>query len=180
MASAIVEITTLLVATASAAAACGPRPEKGWIELLDQVHGFCFWYPPTYKTQANRDFPKDRQTLLTLTTDQPRNATLADKEFAYLAVYLLPGAFNLKSLIPDAPTGYDTPPRPLHFGANIFYYYGPGGGGVAYPDMYYFNLHGRALELVFAGPFPGDDKSPNAATQAIEKLILSSFKLIRR
>jgi hypothetical protein len=90
--------------------------------------------------------------------------------------YLLPGAFNLRKLIPDAPTGYDTPPRPRHFGANIFYYYGPGGGGVAYPDPYYFNLHNRALELIFDGPFPADDKSPNAATQAIEKIILSSFK----
>jgi hypothetical protein len=45
----------------------------------------------------------------------------------------------------------------MRFGANIFYYYGAGGGGVAYPDCYYFDLHG---------------------TPALEKLILASFKQV--
>lgn len=97
-----------------------------------------------------------------------------------MRVYLLSGAFGLQSLVKDAPTGYDTPPTPADYGANVFYYYGAGGGGVAYPDMYYFDLHGRALQLVFDGPYRGDDNSPNAKTQAIEKLILSSFKAAPR
>ncbi|MBV9266942.1 MAG: hypothetical protein JO061_12305 [Acidobacteriaceae bacterium] len=84
--------------------------------------------------------------------------------------------FDLKRLVSDAPPGYDTPPTPKRYGPNVFYYYGAGGGGVAYPDIYYFNLHGRALRIVFDGPYSGADKSPNAEAQAIEKVILSSFK----
>jgi hypothetical protein len=31
------------------------------------------------------------------------------------------------------------------------------------------------LQIVFDGPYPGNDKSPNAETQAVEKVILLSF-----
>lgn len=120
-------------------------------------------------------FPKEGQLLETLFSGKPRNAFSDDKEPGAVQVCLLPGVFNSQKLIPHAPSGYDTPPRPKRFGTNVFYYYGPGGGGVAYPDMYYFNLDGRALRIVFDGPYSGDSKSPSEETQAIEKLMLSSF-----
>jgi hypothetical protein len=160
------------------ASRCGPSPEKGWIEFVDQTGRFCFWYPPKYKREAdasNFHWPTDRQILATLISSEPLHADSDDKEPATIKIYLLPGVFSLKRLISGAPTGYDTPPAPKHFGANVFYYYGAGGGGVAYPDMYYFNLRGRALQIVFDGPYPGNDKSPNAETQAVEKVILLSF-----
>lgn len=164
-------------------ALCGPSPEKGWVEFVDQAGRFCFWYPPKYKRDAgnsNVDLPRDRQTLARLSSSELRQADWDEKGPARVGLYLLPGVFDLKRLVKDAPTGYDTPPTPKHYGANVFYYYGAGGGGVAYPDKYYFNLRGRALQIVFDGPYAGDDKSPNAETQADEKVILSSFKAAPR
>jgi hypothetical protein len=158
---------------------CGPRPEKAWVEFLDQTSRFCFWYPPNYKreTASNRVDPStDRQMLARLISREPRRAYPSDKQNATIKIYLLAGAFDLNRLVSDAPTGYDTPPIPKPYPENVFYYYGAGGGGVAYPDKYYFNLHGRALQIVFDGPYPGDDKSPNVQTQSVEKAILSSFK----
>jgi hypothetical protein len=54
-----------------------------------------------------------------------------------------------------------------------------GGGGVAYPDRYYFNLRGRALEMI-DGPHPGNSNSPTDETRRIEKMILSSFSAVAR
>jgi hypothetical protein len=163
---------------------CGPSSEKGWVEFVDQTNRFCFWYPPKYNRKAadavSVHWPTDRHILASLISSEPLHAHSDDKEPATIEIYVVAGVFSLKRLISDAPTGYDTPPTPKHFGANVFYYYGPGGGGVAYPDKYYFNLRGRALQIVFDGTYPGDGKSPNAETRAVEKVILSSFKAAER
>jgi hypothetical protein len=63
----------------------------------------------------------------------------------------------------------------VQFGANTFYYYGAGGGGVAYPDRYYFNQRGVPIEIVFDGPYTGEGKSPGATAQEMERLVLESF-----
>ena len=34
-----------------------------------------------------------------------------------------------------------------------FYYYGPGGGGVEYPDQYFLNLKRKTLLIIFDGPY---------------------------
>src|SRR5579863_5926031 len=115
-----------LYTTAAPIAACGSSPEKGWGKFLDDIHGFCFWYPPSYKRGATvheRGFPKDGQLLATLTSSEPREEDSSDKEPAAIQVCLLPGAFDLEKLIRDAPTGYVTPPTPQRYGANVFYYY---------------------------------------------------------
>ena len=117
------------------------------VQFLDQARGFCFWYPPLYKREARLHesaFRKEGQLLATLISSEPREAFSDDKEAAAIQVCLLPGAFDLQDLIRDAPTGYDTPPTRRRYGANVFYDYGGGGGGVAYPDTYYFSLDGRA------------------------------------
>jgi hypothetical protein len=186
VAKATVLIVAFLGSAAPPVSSCVASPEKGWVKFLDQTHGFCFWYPPTYKREAgthnldNLDASNDRQLLATLISNELRQAHADDEELADLRIYLLPGMFDLKRLVREAPTGYETPPRPGHYGANVFYYYGPGGGGVAYPDKYCFNLSGRALQLVFNGPYPGTSESPTTETQAIEKIILSSFKAAPR
>jgi hypothetical protein len=125
---------------------------------------FAFGIHPRTRRDARvhkQAFPKESQLLATLISSKPRKAFSDDKEPAAVQVSPLPGVFDLQKLIRDAPTGYDTPPTPKQFGANVFYYYGLGGGGVAYPDMYYFNLDGRALRILFEGPYLGDSKSPN-------------------
>ena len=179
----IVLIVAILGVVRPGLGACGPSPEKSWVEFVDKAHGFCFWHPPTYRKEPitpSRHRAKDRQILATLISGEPRKANSDDKEPAALRIYLFSDLFDLQMLVRDAPTGYDTPPAPARYGVNVFYHYGAGGGGVAYPDSYYFNLHGRVLELEFDGPYPGNDKSPNAQTQAVEKVILSSFKAPRR
>ena len=125
-------------------------------------------------------FPKDGRLLAKLTSSELRQADSSDKGHADIQVRLLPGAFDLEKLMRDAPTGEVRPPAPQRYGANIFYYYGRGGGGVAYPDIYYFNLAGHALQIVFDGPYSGDSNSPSAKTQAVEKVILSGFRATSR
>ena len=177
--TAVVLIVSLSRASTPQFSTCGSSPEKGWLKFVDQANGFCFWYAPTYKRETGTHelgFPKEGQVVAILISSQPRKAFFDDKEPAAVQICLLPGAFDLKKLIREAPTGYDTPPAPKRYGAHVFYYYGPGGGGVAYPDMYYFNLDGRALRIVFDGPYPGDSKSPTRETHMVEQLILSSFR----
>ena len=78
-------------------------------------------------------------------------------------------------LVEMTPTGIESPPEPVHFGKNTFYYYGPGGGGVAYPDGYYYNLRGKILIINFDGPYE-NDKTPALATKKMEQKILASFR----
>ena len=61
------------------------------------------------------------------------------------------------------------------FGQNAFYYYGPGGGGVNYPDQYFYNLDNKLLMFVFDGPYE-NDKTPSVAAKQMEDQILSTFK----
>jgi hypothetical protein len=74
-----------------------------------------------------------------------------------------------------APTGIDSPPESVRIGKNKFYYYGPGGGGVSYPDGYYFNLHGKILVIDFDGPYE-NDKTPTPETKKMELKVLASFR----
>ncbi len=74
-----------------------------------------------------------------------------------------------------APTGIDSPPKPIQIGENTFYYYGPGGGGVDYPDVYYFDLGGKILGIDFDGPYE-NEKTPTPATKQMEQRVLKSFQ----
>lgn len=154
---------------------CGSSPQPDWRALVNRRYGFCLWYPPAYSLQARPLSPGRTgiHSLATLLSTVPRKAAIHDTAGASIEVWRLPSHFDLQRLTSDAPTGVIDPPTPMHFGANTFYYYGAGGGGVAYPDRYYFNLHGVTLELLFFGPFEG--KSPDEQTQAMEQLLLSSF-----
>jgi hypothetical protein len=83
--------------------------------------------------------------------------------------------FDLDILVKRAPTGIESAPEPSQVGKNLFYYYGPGGGGVDYPDVYYFNLRGKILAIGFDGPY-GNDKTPTPDTKQIEQKVLRSFQ----
>lgn len=73
----------------------------------------------------------------------------------------------------------DQEPLMVKVGENTFYYYGRGGGGVAYPDEYFYNLEGNTLEISFDGPYPPNDNSPTAETKEMENKILKSFRRIK-
>ena len=88
---------------------------------------------------------------------------------------VLDDVFQTSNLVRMAPTGYETPPDRVRIGKNTFYYYGPGGGGVAYPDGYFFNLRGKILVIYFDGPYE-NEKTPTPATKKMEQKLLASFR----
>lgn len=68
-------------------------------------------------------------------------------------------------------------PSPERVSGQTFYYIGPGGGGVTYPDTFFYNLGGRILIIEFDGPYPTESKTPSDTTKAIEKLVLQSLRI---
>jgi hypothetical protein len=111
-----------------------------------------------------------------LQSAEPRGAFADDRERASITLWFSSAAFHLELLVKEAPTGVTEPPSPVHAGSHVFYFYGPGGGGVSYPDVYYFDLHGQTLKLMFEGPYNGESKSPVEATRQIERRILASLR----
>ena len=60
-------------------------------------------------------------------------------------------------------------------GNHTFYYWGPGGGGVSYPDQYFFNLRGTELSFAFDGPYE-NDKTPTERAKKMERMLLASLR----
>lgn len=85
--------------------------------------------------------------------------------------------FSLATLeATHAPTGWDEPHK-MQVGKHTFFFYGAGGGGVAYPDQYFYDLNGLTLEVKFDGPYPPFHKSPSEETRQVEKKVLKSFRV---
>jgi hypothetical protein len=139
---------------------------RGWRTYTDRRHGFRISYPPTYKRIRKRS---DAVGMIRL---QHRSLD------ASIFIYASNMAFDLQKLIEQAPTGVEDTPQPQQVGGRTFYYYGPGGGGVCYPDSYFFNLRGKTLSVDFAGPCV-DDKTPTAETKALEPLVLASVQVLK-
>ena len=94
---------------------------------------------------------------------------------ASIIVSLEDRPFNLDSFAAGAPTGIENPPEPKQFGSETFYYYGPGGGGVQYPDQYFFDLKGKTLFITFDGPYI-NDKTPSQETKNMEEQLLATLR----
>ncbi len=128
-------ITILLAACCSAPAQtsagkgvpCGTQsPADGWHTYVNRVHGFCFRYPSIYKRVPNVTGKKQLIKFQRLRSD------------AYIFVWFENKSFDLQRFAEMAPTGCESPPEPVRVGEYTFYSYGPGGGGVTYPDLYFF------------------------------------------
>jgi hypothetical protein len=103
-------------------------------------------------------------------------AVADDEDKATIDVIAHGTPFRLSGLAAFAPTGMeDFPPRRIHATHAAFYYYGAGGGGVDYPDSYYFGLRGSTYSFQFIGPYDGD-KTPSSVTKEIEPKLLASFR----
>jgi hypothetical protein len=75
-----------------------------------------------------------------------------------------------------APTGLDdTPPGIVRLSGRVFYFYGPGGGGVDYSDQFMTEMNGRILDIQFDGPWK-DSKEPIEETKKIERVILATMR----
>jgi hypothetical protein len=144
--------------------ATGAQSETShWRVYIDREHHFCFRYPKSYVP-----IPHPRAGC--------RGPKLEDKKrVANIGVCVLEEKFQPDVLVRMAPTGIDSPPKPIQIGENTFYYYGPGGGGVDYPDVYYFDLGGKILGIDFDGPYE-NEKTPTPATKQMEQRVLKSFQ----
>jgi hypothetical protein len=156
----------LVSAQRCGATPCGTGAQSDtsqWRVYIDRDHHFCFRYPTSYSPISH---PKARC----------RGPKLENKKTgANVEVCVMNEEFRTDTLVKMAPTGIESPPEPLQTGKNTFYYYGPGGGGVEYPDVYYFNLRGKILAIGFDGPYE-NSKTPTLETKQMEQKVLKSLQ----
>jgi len=150
----------------------------------NKEYEFEFQYPSIFiNKETIRDKLEDytgNKILVDLTTQNVGNKISADFNPVdiKLRVSLDSSAFSLDYLEKYEPTGYEgIRPEAKVFGVNTFHYYGAGGGGVCYPDQYFYNLNGKVLIFNFAGGCYMD-KTPSEITKTIEKQMLTSFSLL--
>jgi hypothetical protein len=133
----------------------------GWKQYEDRRNRFNFSYPPIFVEKHVGD-----------------SLELSNSFFSETLISVHIGSkWNLESYAGKGPTGIEDPPEPQKIGTNVFYYWGPGGGGVSYPDQYYYNLNGKELYFGFDGPYI-NDKTPCDWMKSIEKKILESFHVL--
>jgi hypothetical protein len=163
---------------------CAAHPtQPHWRVFADSKYGFCFEYPPDYRritpSIGSRRCSRKDGCLLSLEKKAPPSVPPDENdEFKNATIDLsdLGIPFDLGPLRHYAPTGLqDETPEPRQVGSETFYYYGPGGGGVTYPDQFFFKVKGRAFTIDFDGPYT-DDKTPADITKQIEGKLLASFR----
>jgi hypothetical protein len=141
---------------------------------------FCLQYPPKYHEvpASSSDQFSNTRFLGSLVLNSLPPGTYggvvdnkATIDFAYI-----PKRFSMSQMQTCcAPTGADEPPAPMRFGRHVFYFYGPGGGGVDYPDEFLIEMNGEILVISFGGPWK-NSKSPIEETRRLEPKILSTFQ----
>jgi hypothetical protein len=135
---------------------------NGWLNFENYQYNFSFSYPPSYKPEESSGNGKNPDGTINLA-----RLDAQDNSSAFI-VNLDPANFSVNYLLKYAPTGLENnQPQLKTFGQNQFYYFGPGGGGVNYPDQYFYNLNGQVLIFKFDGP--------PAAKQLVSQ-ILSTLK----
>jgi hypothetical protein len=152
------------------------RKLRHWHKYVNNKYGFSFWYPEPYKPvplpppDAGDEFRYYEKRLLLLER--------RDDPDAKLWITLDTRPFDLSTLSHShSPTGWgpDWIPPGGRIGTHVFYGYGAGGGGVAYPDQFFVKLRGKTLEFLFDGPYEG--KRPGGETPDLEPKILKSFRV---
>jgi hypothetical protein len=149
-------------------------PKKNWDVYVNRDYGFCFQYPKIYKRE-----PLSAPNARSLRRTYEHNLFHLKRPAmdATILVTFNDQPFDLQNLVQiAAPTGNTFPPEAVRVGANTFYYYGAGGGGAEYPDVYFFDLNGRTLEFYFSGPYL-DGRHPSEETKKLEPEILSTFRM---
>jgi len=153
----------------------------GWKIYVNEKYRFCFSYPPIYAPVDRTEVEKDSSDLycsgdFVEAFEEGRAAQLQDTRHpdAALCVNVGDEMWDLEAMSKSAPTGQEGPPQPKIIEGQVFYYYGPGGGGVCYPDQFFYDLKGKPLYLAFTGCI--DDKTPPPETKDIEQKVLATFR----
>src|ERR1035441_1089811 len=164
-------IAALLMISAAASVGQSAKP-LSYVSARFPRLGFELDYPANYHVkdlshdEARRDATDRQQSLLYVRDVNAGN----DEDEAAIEIILDRRPFNMDTIRSRySPTGLeDWSPAPARFGGNRFYYYGAGGGGVNYPDQFFYNLHGQILRITFDGPYDAD-KSPDNEAQEIDR-----------
>ncbi|MEK9181174.1 MAG: hypothetical protein AAB871_02995 [Patescibacteria group bacterium] len=143
-----------------------------WKTYKNDKYGFEIKYPSDYKIAP---LPELDEYWKSKGLEYLMNVKQAQAN-ASIQIYTQ-GQFDLDRVMREyAPTGLqDILPVVKVIGQNTFYYYGPGGGGVEYPDQYFYNLAGKLLVTNFDGPYE-NDKTPSNAAKQMEIQMLGTFK----
>ncbi len=156
-------IAVLLFAAATAGAQSPPQfpPLTGRVQLksyLNDTLGFELSYPANYTLtelpceNAMNFVWQGRQLLLYATTGSGGTR-------GSMTVALDRRHFDLKTIGAHYEhTGW-AEAVPFDIESGRFYYIGAGGGGVSYPDSFFYNLGGYILLIEFDGPYPPNSKS---------------------
>ncbi len=136
-----------------------------WATHSSTEYGFEIKYPPYYTKSGGMGVG---DTLL---------VSFANSQaIANFNISLGKNSFSMVNLRKYAPTGLeDIDPVLKTINGKSFYYYGPGGGGVNYPDQFFYDANGKIFVFTFIGPYE-NDKTPSPATKTLETQILSTFK----
>lgn len=142
--------------------ACVASGDKAdWRVYANNRHHFCFLYPKTYEQTPDSKDSSGVETLHSPDVD--------------ILIGCCDEAFDLQALVRSAPTGVEFPPELFVAGSNKFYYYGPGGGGVSYPDQFFYDLRGKTLSIDFDGGYE-DGRTPSEKIKQLERQILATFR----
>lgn len=160
---------------------CDQHPTRtGWHVFVDHEDRFCFEYPPKYQVAPAVVAPGFTTGLATrfigrLTTNPSPSEGAIDEKAATINISAFGIPFRPKDLAKFAHMGQEEfPPQRIHAAHGDFYSYGGGGGGVDYPDDFFFGLRGRRFSIEFVGPYSGE-KTPDPETKRIEPEVLASF-----
>jgi hypothetical protein len=153
-----------------------------WRVYTNHEFRFCLRYPPTYRevpAPPPDEFSSTRGSLDSLELKSLPLGTYGgpvDNKAGIGFVYI-PKSFSVRQMETCcAPTGLDdTPPTTLSVNHHVFYFYGPGGGGVNYADQYLMEMNGKILSIQFGGPWK-DSKSPIEEMKSLEAKILSTLQ----
>ena len=131
----------------------------GWKTYINEKYRFCFSYPATYAPIAEPWLEKyavagENSREVQELVQEKRYFILQDTQQsgALVSVAVDNETFDLQNLARSAPTGIEDPPEPKLFSNQVFYYYGPGGGGVDYADRFFYDLKCKTLIFAFGPP----------------------------
>ena len=141
---------------------------KGWQSFKHGKYNYVFEYPADeYLLNPSDDF----------TGDEDRIVLVSKVDDSRIIVEYFDEGFSLSKIRQNfAPTGFeDIDPEAKKIGANTFYYYGAGGGGVEYPDKYFYDVNGKILAIAFDGPYE-NSKTPTDEMKMFETEFLATFE----
>jgi hypothetical protein len=154
---------------------------RGWVTFVSRTHNFCFEYPPQYGSKTTPSFKPyirpDTELLAILHNATPRAFDKGGRwAAASIIIMLSKTPFSFDYLLKFAPNGPVAPTR-IQVDSHIFYFWGAGGGGANYPDIYQFDLRRRTLTLMFDGPYDRGEKQPTKETHQMELELLKSLRV---